>query len=162
MSMRWCANTKREHDGLFSNSPVYSGVSRLNLTLGHVIGPELISSPKLQFQCCQQNLWVWSVKRVRGLIFKGAEGVADFSPNNAVLYLLPCVKCDSSGKQDFHKRKHKGCVYNRDLHRRQDPFFVAHKTITKPSTYVKFVIQFEGAANPTHNLSLCSPHNHNW
>jgi hypothetical protein len=24
------------------------------------------------------------------------------------------------------------------------------------------VIKFEGATNPTHNLSLCSPHNCNW
>jgi hypothetical protein len=47
-------------------------------------------------------------------------------------------------------------------HRRQEPFFVARKTITKPSIFVKFVIKFEGAANPTHNLSLCSPHNRNW
>jgi hypothetical protein len=46
-----------------------------------------------------------------------------------------------------------------DKHRRQEPFLVAHKTVTKPSTFVKFVIKFEGAANPTHNLSLCSPHN---
>ena len=47
-------------------------------------------------------------------------------------------------------------------HRRQEPFFEARKTITKPSIFVKFVIKFEGAANPTHNLSLCSPHNRNW
>ena len=36
------------------------------------------------------------------------------------------------------------------------------RTSTKSSTYVKFVITFEGAANPTHNLSLCGSHNHNW
>jgi hypothetical protein len=40
--------------------------------------------------------------------------------------------------------------------------FVAHKTITKPSTFVNFVIKFEGGANPTHNLSFCGLHNHNW
>ena len=42
------------------------------------------------------------------------------------------------------------------------PILVAHKTLTKSSTYVKFVITFEGAANPTHNLSLCGSHNYNW
>ena len=39
---------------------------------------------------------------------------------------------------------------------------VTHKTITKPSTFVKFVIKFEGATNPTHNLILCSLYNCNW
>ena len=30
------------------------------------------------------------------------------------------------------------------------------------ATLVKFVIKFEGATGPEHNLSLCSLHNHNW
>jgi len=48
-------------------------------------------------------------------------------------------------------------------HWRQDPFFVTRKTLTKSSMFDKFVIKFEDAANhPTHNLSLCSSHNHNW
>ena len=40
-----------------------------------------------------------------------------------------------------------------------NPFLVTHKTLTKSSTYVKFV---EGATNPIHNLGLCSLNNHNW
>ena len=55
-----------------------------------------------------------------------------------------------------------GHHYKHHLHWRQEPFFVARKTITKPSIFVKFVIKFEGATNPIHILSLCSPHNCNW
>ena len=33
-------------------------------------------------------------------------------------------------------------------HRRQEPFLVARKTYTKPSTFVKYVIKLVGAANP--------------
>ena len=33
-------------------------------------------------------------------------------------------------------------------HRRQEPFLVAHKTYTKPSTFVKYVIKLVGATNP--------------
>ena len=33
-------------------------------------------------------------------------------------------------------------------HQRQEPFLVAHKTYTKPSTFVKYVIKLVGAANP--------------
>ena len=51
---------------------------------------------------------------------------------------------------------------NLDPHWRHEPILVAHKTLTESSTYVKFVITFEGAANPTHNLSLWGLHNHNW
>ena len=40
-------------------------------------------------------------------------------------------------------------------HWRHEPILVACKTLTKSSTYVKFVITFEGAANPAHNLILC-------
>ena len=47
-------------------------------------------------------------------------------------------------------------------HRRHEPILVARKTLTMSSTYVKFVITFEGATNPTHNLILCGSHNHNW
>ena len=36
------------------------------------------------------------------------------------------------------------------------------KAISKPSTFVKFVIRFESATNPTYKFSLCSPHNHIW
>ena len=43
-------------------------------------------------------------------------------------------------------------------HQRQEHFFAARKTITKPSTYVKFVIKFVGAANLTNILSLSEPH----
>ena len=44
-------------------------------------------------------------------------------------------------------------------HWRHEPILVTCKTLTKSSTYVKFVITFEGTANPTHNLSLCGSHN---
>jgi hypothetical protein len=37
------------------------------------------------------------------------------------------------------------------LHWRHESFFVAHKTIIKPSKFLKFVIKF---TNSTHNLSL--------
>ena len=33
-------------------------------------------------------------------------------------------------------------------HRRQEHFLVAHKTYTKPSTFVKYVIKLVGTANP--------------
>ena len=39
-------------------------------------------------------------------------------------------------------------VYTTLLHRRQEPFLVARKTYTKPSTFVKYVIKLMGAANP--------------
>jgi hypothetical protein len=32
--------------------------------------------------------------------------------------------------------------------RRQEPFLVTHKTYTKPSTFVKYVIKIVGVANP--------------
>jgi hypothetical protein len=44
-------------------------------------------------------------------------------------------------------------------HQRQEPFFVVHKTITKPSTFVQFVIKFVGVKNLTNILSLSEPHN---
>jgi hypothetical protein len=34
---------------------------------------------------------------------------------------------------------------------RQKPFLVAHKTYTKPSTFVKYVIKLVGAVNPIAN-----------
>ena len=36
------------------------------------------------------------------------------------------------------------CVW----HQRQQPFLVAHKTYTKSSTFVKYVIKLVGTANP--------------
>jgi hypothetical protein len=39
---------------------------------------------------------------------------------------------------------------------------VHHKTYTKPSTFVKYVIKFAHITNSIHILSLCGPHNHNW
>ena len=47
-------------------------------------------------------------------------------------------------------------------HRRHEPILVARKTLTKSSTYVKFVMAFEAAANPAHNLILCGSHDHDW
>ena len=37
------------------------------------------------------------------------------------------------------------------FHWRQEPFLVACKTYTKPSTFVKYVIKLVGAANPIAN-----------
>ena len=36
----------------------------------------------------------------------------------------------------------------RTRHRRQEPFLVTHKTYTKPSTFVKYVIKLVGVTNP--------------
>ena len=41
-------------------------------------------------------------------------------------------------------------------------FYVHHKTYTKPSTFVKYVIKFADVTNPVHILSVSSSHNHNW
>ena len=39
-------------------------------------------------------------------------------------------------------------------HRRQGPICTAHKTYTKPSTFVKYVIKFVGSANSITNFEL--------
>jgi hypothetical protein len=39
-------------------------------------------------------------------------------------------------------------------HQRQGPLFGAHKTYTKPSTPVKYVIKFVGTANPITNFKF--------
>jgi hypothetical protein len=54
------------------------------------------------------------------------------------------------------KQGHCCCMVTTSTHWRQEPLFVARKTITKPSIFVKCVIKFEGTANPNHILSLCS------
>ena len=41
-----------------------------------------------------------------------------------------------------------GCLQWVNLHWRQEPFLVTHKTYTKPSTFVKYVIKLVGATNP--------------
>ena len=46
-------------------------------------------------------------------------------------------------------------------HRRHGPILGTQHSPFTP-VIIKFVITFEGAANPTHNLSLCDSHNHNW
>ena len=63
------------------------------------------------------------------------------------------------------------CKFKIITHRRHEPILVARKTLTKSSTYVKFVIKFVGTANltnimkfrePLNNYSyqlwLCKPH----
>ena len=55
---------------------------------------------------------------------------------------------------EMPKKRHHGplhqIVINRlaGLHWRQEPFLVTHKTYTKPSTFVKYVIKLVGVANP--------------
>ena len=39
-------------------------------------------------------------------------------------------------------------------HQRQESFLVAHKTYTKPFTFVKYVIKLVGATNPIANSKL--------
>ena len=40
------------------------------------------------------------------------------------------------------------CGWSIHTHRRQEPFWVARKTYTKPSTFVKYMIELVCAANP--------------
>src|ERR1700720_3419035 len=51
---------------------------------------------------------------------------------------------------------------SRTSHRRHRSIYVAHKSITNSSTYVKFVIKYVDAMNPLSILILCGPHNRNW
>ena len=44
-------------------------------------------------------------------------------------------------------------------HRRHEPILVAHKTLTKSSTYVKFVIKFVGITNLTNISNFRDPLN---
>ena len=47
------------------------------------------------------------------------------------------------------------------IHWKHEPILVAHKTLTKSSTYVKFVIKFVGTTNLTNFSNFRKPLNHN-
>ena len=51
------------------------------------------------------------------------------------------------------------CKFKIITHRRHEPILVARKTLTKSSTYVKFVIKFVGTANITNILNFREPLN---
>ena len=53
-----------------------------------------------------------------------------------------CVQTEKKNSKQIHQ------VTLCHTLRRQEPFLVAHKTYTKPSTFVKYVIKLVGTANP--------------
>jgi hypothetical protein len=44
--------------------------------------------------------------------------------------------------------------WNSKSHQRQEPFLVAHKTYTKPSTFDKYAIKLVSTTNPITNSKL--------
>ena len=60
----------------------------------------------------------------------------------------------------FHGENLSEEVFSYDsTHRRHEPILVTCKTLTKSSTYVKFVIKFVGTANLTNILNFREPLN---